>query len=103
METSHYTRVVPLVRFIQGRRRSWFCGAYTMVNTHECATISGLAVAHRLGAPYPFAADPLAKKQFDQYLHLIHGVWSPGFSTFASVVGLAALVGAAALALRQRP
>jgi len=73
-EAAHFYSVVPFVRFIQNTQRSWYCGAYTLVNTHEIATISGLAVAHRLGAPYPFAADELARKQFDTYLMAIHGV-----------------------------
>ena len=34
---------------------------------------AGLAVAERLGAPYPFAHDPLAVQQFDTYLRLAHG------------------------------
>lgn len=76
-EASHFYSVVPFVRFIQNSAHSWFCGAYTLVNTHEIATISGLAVAHRLGAPYPFGEDKLAKKQFDTYISVIHGVMSP--------------------------
>ena len=35
----------------------------------------GLAVAERLGAPYPFADDPLATAQFDTYLKLCHGLF----------------------------
>lgn len=38
------------------------------MNTHEIAIISGLAVAERLGAPYPFQDDKLALKQFETYL-----------------------------------
>lgn len=69
----HYAFVVPLVRYIQGKQNTWYCGAYTLINTHEIATISGLAAAHRLGAPYPFPHDKLAAKQFDQYLLVLHG------------------------------
>jgi len=69
----HFALTVPFVRFLQGRRRSWFCGGYTLFNTHEIAVISGLAVADRLGAPYPFGDDPLAAQQFDTYLRYIHG------------------------------
>ena len=43
------------------------------MNTHEIATISGLAAAWRLGADYPFAENELAVLQFDLYLSLIHG------------------------------
>jgi predicted NAD/FAD-binding protein len=60
------------VRFAQGRA-TLFAGAWTLVNTHEVAVVSGLAAAHRLGAAYPFAADALAAQQFDMYLRLAHG------------------------------
>lgn len=69
----HYAFSVPLMKYIQGREHTWYCGAYTLINTHEIAVISGLSVAHRLGAPYPFGKDALAAKQFDQYLLVIHG------------------------------
>lgn len=70
----HFAFTVPFVRFIQGTQHTWYCGGYTVFNTHEMAVTSGLAVAARLGAPYPFAADPLAAKQFDLLLRLSHGV-----------------------------
>lgn len=70
---THFAFTVPIMRYLQGRQHTWFCGAYTLINTHEIAMISGLAAAHRLGAPYPFHHDKLAAKQFDQYLLTIHG------------------------------
>lgn len=63
----------PLWRFIQGSRRTYHAGSYTLVNTHEIALISGLAAAHRIGAPYPFGDDALAAEQFDMYTRLVHG------------------------------
>lgn len=36
--------------------------------------MSGLAVAERLGADYPFPDDPLAAQQFDMILGVVHGV-----------------------------
>lgn len=69
----HFAFTVPFMRLLQGRQHTWFCGGYTMFNTHEMAIMSGLAVAERLGAPYPFASDPLAGKQFDQLLAISHG------------------------------
>ncbi|XP_052760488.1 uncharacterized protein LOC128203218 [Mya arenaria] len=69
----HFAFSVPLMRYIQGKRNTYYAGAYTLVNTHEAAVMSGLAAAYRLGAPYPFDHDALAKKQFNHYLMMIHG------------------------------
>lgn len=72
----HFAFTVPFIQFIQSiKQHTFYCGSYTMVNTHEIAVISGLAAAHRLGATYPFAHDRLAHKQFQTYLTLAHGVW----------------------------
>jgi predicted NAD/FAD-binding protein len=71
--TRHFTRLVPLLRFLQGRRRTYFAGAYTLFNIHEIAIVSGLAAAERLGAPYPFRDDPAAGRQFDLYQRAVHG------------------------------
>lgn len=69
----HFAFTVPFMRYLQGKNHSWYCGSYTLINTHEIAVISGFAAAFRLGATYPFPKDKLAKKQFDQYLLMIHG------------------------------
>ena len=69
----HYVRVVPWLRYLQGRRRTFYAGAWTLANTHEVATISGFAAAHRLGADYPLAHDDLAVSQFETYLGVVHG------------------------------
>lgn len=69
----HFAFTVPFMRYIQGRRNTYYCGAYTLVNTHEAAIMSGLAAAYRLGAPYPFDDDRLAQKQFNHYLLVVHG------------------------------
>jgi hypothetical protein len=42
----------------------WFCGQDTSLTGHEGALVSGLVIADRLGAPYPFAANPVARIQF---------------------------------------
>jgi len=70
---SHFTKWVPWGRFVQGRKNTWYAGAVTCVNTHEIATISGLACAHRLGAPYPYSHDPLALAQMKLFLRVAHG------------------------------
>lgn len=75
----HFLFTVPLMRFLQFDDPAvLYAGAYTMFNTHEIACISGLAAAHRLGAPYPFENDELAVKQFDLYLSFVYGVQRNG-------------------------
>ncbi|KAG2501770.1 hypothetical protein HYH03_000270 [Edaphochlamys debaryana] len=71
---THFACWVPWVRFIQGTKHTYYCGSYTLVNTQEIAVISGLAAAERLGADYPFPEDPLAVRQYDSYLSVVHGV-----------------------------
>jgi predicted NAD/FAD-binding protein len=41
---------------VQGRRRTWFCGAWTRNGFHEDGLMSGIAVARRLGAEVPWSA-----------------------------------------------
>lgn len=49
---------------IQGVRRTWFCGGYALFYTHEGALVSGMAVAERLGASYPFAGEAAAARSY---------------------------------------
>lgn len=49
-------------------QHTWYCGAYTLFNTHELAVISGFAVAERLGAPYPFEDNELARLQYNNLM-----------------------------------
>jgi predicted NAD/FAD-binding protein len=62
---------------LNGRKRTTYAGAWTLVNAHELALISGLAAAHTLGAPYPKALeeDSFALLCFRLYLLLSHGTW----------------------------
>ena len=71
-DVRHVALLVPLFRFIQGRNRSWHCGAHTLINSQETCFISGLAAAVRLGADYPFD-DPEAKRSFKHYGKIMYG------------------------------
>jgi uncharacterized protein len=41
---------------VQGRRRAWFCGAWTRNGFHEDGLVSGIGIARRLGAEVPWTA-----------------------------------------------
>ena len=50
---AHYAFVVPFMSFLNGKKRTHFAAAWTLVNAHELAVISGMAAAYALGAAYP--------------------------------------------------
>ena len=66
------TLLIYLFRFIQGRRRTWHCGAHTLINSQETCFVSGLAAATQIGADYPFD-NPEARRSFNHYGSLLHG------------------------------
>ena len=68
----HVSVLINLFRFIQGRNRSWHCGAHTLLNSQETCFVSGLATARQLGADYPFK-DPEATKWFNFYGGIMYG------------------------------
>jgi uncharacterized protein len=68
----HISIVVNLFRFIQGRKRTWHCGAHTLINSQETCFVSGLATARQLGADYPFQ-DLEAARWFNFYGGLMYG------------------------------
>jgi predicted NAD/FAD-binding protein len=45
---------------VQGRRRTWFCGAWTRYGFHEDGLRAGLAVANALGCFAPWQAEEVA-------------------------------------------
>ena len=71
-DVRHIALLVPLFQFIQGRRRTWHCGAHTLVNSQETCFVTGMAAARQLGADYPFD-DPGARRAFNHYGRILHG------------------------------
>jgi len=71
-DVRHVAWIMNLFQFIQGRRRTWHCGAHTLVNSQETCFVSGLAVATQLGADYPFD-DSEARRSFNHYGRIMHG------------------------------
>lgn len=69
----HTAVLLNLFQFLQARRRTWFCGAHTTVNSQEHCFVSGLTVARQLGAEYPFAHNREATAWFNFYGRLMHG------------------------------
>ncbi|KAI0300062.1 hypothetical protein B0F90DRAFT_1817851 [Multifurca ochricompacta] len=53
----HYARVVPWMWTINGTRGTYYAGAWTVLNMHEIAIMSGFAAAYSLGADYPHLGD----------------------------------------------
>ena len=71
-DVRHVALTVNAFRFVQGRRRTWYCGAHTLINSQETCLVTGLAAARQLGADYPFD-DPEAKRLFNYYGRILHG------------------------------
>ncbi|MXX31333.1 MAG: NAD(P)-binding protein [Chloroflexi bacterium] len=68
----HVVLLVNIFRAIQGRRRTWHCGAHTLINSQETCFVTGLVVARQLGADYPFS-DAEAKRWFNHYGSIMFG------------------------------
>ena len=71
-DVRHVALLIHLFRFVQGRRRTWHCGAHTLVNSQETCFVTGLVAARQLGADYPFR-DPQARKWFNFYGCTLYG------------------------------
>jgi hypothetical protein len=74
---THYILLVPWMWLLQGRRHTRYAAAWTLVNAHEVAVMSGIAAAVSLGATYPedLERDKFALLSFRLYYLLIYGKW----------------------------
>ena len=71
-DVRHVALLMPMFRFAQGKRRTWHCGAHTLINSQETCFVTGLAAARQMGADYPFS-DPEARKWFNFYGRTMYG------------------------------
>jgi len=62
---------------LQGRKHTRFAAAWTLINAHEVAVMSGIAAAVDLGASYPddLERDRFAFLSFRLYYLLAYGKW----------------------------
>lgn len=74
---THYAFVVPFMSCLNGTKRTFYAAAWTLVNAHELAVISGMAAAYAMGASYPedLEKDDFAVLCFRLYLLLDHRKW----------------------------
>lgn len=63
--------------FLNGHKRTRYAAAWTLVNAHEIAVMSGIAAAVDLGAHYPedLERDQFALLSFRLYYLLTYGKW----------------------------
>ena len=71
-DVRHIAILVPMFRFIQGKKGTWHCGAHTLINSQETCFVTALVTAKQIGADYPFH-DSTAKKWFNFYGRLMYG------------------------------
>ena len=71
-DVRHVALLVPLFRLIQRKKRTWHCGAHTLINSQETCFVSGLVTARQMGADYPFAHAE-TRKWFNFYGRLMYG------------------------------
>ncbi len=71
-DVRHVALLVHLFRFVQGKRRTWHCGAHTLINSQETCFVTGIAAARQLGAGYHFD-DPEARRMFNYYGGILYG------------------------------
>ena len=71
-DVRHVAFLIHSFRFVQGKRRTWHCGAHTLINSQETCFVSGLVTARQMGADYPFR-DSEARKWFNFYGRMMYG------------------------------
>ena len=71
-DVRHIAFVVQFLRLIQGKRRTRYCGAHTLINSQETCFVTGLVTARQLGADYPFQDDE-TRKWFNFYGRMMYG------------------------------
>ena len=71
-DVRHIALLIQIFRFVQGKRRTWHCGAHTLINSQETCFVTGLVTAKQLGADYPFQ-DSEARKWFNFYGRMMYG------------------------------
>jgi len=71
-DVRHVSLLIYLFRYIQGRKRTYHCGAHTLINSQETCFVTGLAAATQIGADYPFA-DREARRWFNYYGSILYG------------------------------
>ncbi|KAI1480508.1 FAD/NAD(P)-binding domain-containing protein, partial [Daldinia eschscholtzii] len=74
---THYLFVVPWMMFLQAKKHTRYAAAWTLVNAHEVAVMSGIAAAVDLGAEYPedLEHDKFAFLCFRLYYLVAYGRW----------------------------
>jgi hypothetical protein len=75
---THYAFVVPFIWALnRNSKHTTYAAAWTLVNAHEVAAISGKAAAYKLGADYPteLYENDFARLCMNLYLLLAHGKW----------------------------
>ena len=71
-DVRHIAWLIHLFRFIQGKRRTWHCGAPTLVNSQEICLVTGLAAEKQIAADDPFE-DPEARLLFEYFGGILYG------------------------------
>lgn len=72
----HYAKVVPFMftlNALHSSRHTVYAGAWTLLNMHEIAIVSGFSAAYRLGADFAFKGDEECERLWKLYYAVAHG------------------------------